>query len=253
LSPQEDQAAQADPSVLEALDHLWSRFRNKWRRLLSKQAITELSLRASFDLDLLAPKRIANQIPKGTVPDCPSCDDICCRGIENVVSLRLRDIAVFIDINRVDLMTTTKPRFPPSMIQTRPAMYELMGSELWLTLPVLRQVGEHRICAALNQDMTCSLYPHWPLSCERFPYTLNAVRKQVLWGTRCASKKRTKEFEARSKDLFQGAVDTYNERIRDAVLLAHARKELDEIGIGQFLSDPKKPEFENPMSGLPVI
>lgn len=240
-------------SVLESLDQLWSGYKNKWRRLLSKQVITELTLRASFDLDLLAPNRIANQIPKGTIPDCASCDDICCRGIENLVSLRLRDIAVLMDIGRTDLVTTRKPRFPQFMMESRPAMYELMGSELWLTLPVLRQVGEHRICAALNQDMTCSLYPDWPLSCERFPYSLQAARKHVVWGTRCAFKKQSEEHASRSEALFVGAIDTYNERIRDAVLLAHARESLDELGIGQFLSDPHAPIFEDPLPRLPIV
>src|SRR5262249_47265398 len=88
--------------TLAALDALWARYHGSWRRLLSRGAITELRLRASFDVDLMSPWRIANKIPKGTIPDCASCDDICCAGIENVVSLRLRDIAVFIDLGRTD-------------------------------------------------------------------------------------------------------------------------------------------------------
>ena len=209
-------------------------------------------MRASFDVDLLEPKRIANRIPKGTIPDCHSCDDMCCRGIENVVSLRLRDIALLMDIERTDLVSKRKPRFPEPMMLARPSIYELMGSQLWLTLPVMKQVGENRVCAALTPDLKCSIYPHWPLSCERFPYILNGAKRTVAWGTRCPSKKQQERSSARSDALFEGAVQTYNERIRDAVLLTHARPELDEFGIGAFLSDPSVPDFENTRPSLPV-
>ena len=61
--------------VGQALDALWSKYRSGWRRLLSPGLVTELSLRASFDLDLLNPARIANTIEAGTIPDCQACDD----------------------------------------------------------------------------------------------------------------------------------------------------------------------------------
>ena len=238
--------------VMEGLDALWSQYANKWRRLLSRKAMTELSLRASFDVDLIDPKKVANDIPKGSVPECSNCEDICCRGIENLVSLRLRDIALLMDIDRTDLMTKQKPRFPKRMMETRPALYELMGSELWLSLPVLRQLGESRLCAALTSEMQCGIYPNWPLSCDRFPYTLVSSPKKVVWGTRCPHKKREAETVDRSAQLFEGAVLTYNERIRDAVLLAHARPQLDALGIGRFLSDPRIPEFEEERDRLPL-
>jgi Fe-S-cluster containining protein len=203
-------------------------------------------------VDLIDPKRVANEIPRGSIPECSTCEDICCRGIENVVSLRLRDIALLMDIDRTDLITKQKPRFPQTMMQTRPAIYELMGSELWLTLPVLRQLGDSRLCAALTSEMKCGIYPNWPLSCSRFPYTLIASSKKVVWGTRCPSKKRDLEASERSDQLFDGAVQTYNERIRDAVLLAHARPQLEKLGIGEFLSDPRLPEFEEQPDRLPL-
>jgi len=236
-------------SALERLDALWRRYDRGWKRLLSPGVLRELSLRASFDLDLLAPHRIANEIPKGTVPDCPRCEDICCAGLENLVSLRLRDVAVLIDLDRTDLISVRKPRFPPGLVRARPALHELMGSELWLTLPVLKQVGERRICAALTAEMQCSLYPSWPLSCDRFPYTLSA-RRRVVWGSRCASKQCGPEHEPRHAEMFEAAVDTFNERVRDAVLLAHARPALDEIGIGRFLSAPAE-AFE--VEALPIV
>lgn len=241
-----------DGAVVTALDALWAKHRSGWRRLLSRGIVTELSLRASFDLDLLVPTRIANTIASGTIPDCASCDDICCAGLENVVSLRLVDVARLIDAGRTDLIATKKPRFPESMFRTRPALYELMGSELYRTLPVLRQITDRRICAALQPDMTCGLHPHWPLSCERFPYSLSAVRRRIVWGERCGSKVRDPEHAERSEALAAAAVKTFNERVRDAVLLAHARPALDAMGIGAFLTDPYGEPFEAP-GRLPIF
>jgi Fe-S-cluster containining protein len=242
--------------VRRALDALWERHAGGWRRLLSPGVIRELKLRAYFDVDLVAPHRIANKIPAGTIPDCAACEDICCAGIENVVSLRLSDIAELIDIGRTDLMTKKKPNFPAEMVKTRPALYELAGSELFRTLPVLRQIGDSRICAALTPELTCSLYPHWPTSCERFPYTLSPKRRTVSWGTRCPSKQCAPEFLERSEELFTASIDAYNERVKDAVLLVHARKALDELGIGAWLVAPGEDPFEpKPKKGktLPVV
>lgn len=236
------------------LERLWASLASSWRRLLSKSALTELSLRASYDLDLLAPREVVNAVPLGTIPDCEACDDLCCAGMENVVSLRLSDIARLIDVGRTELITKKKPRFAAALLSARPSLRELTESELFRTLPVLRQTGDARICAALGKDLKCTLYPAWPLSCERFPYSLLAQRRRVVWGTRCPSKKSSESFEARSRELFRGAVETFNERVKDAVLLAHARKTLDELGIGEFLTDPGEDPFEpEPVRRLPLL
>ena len=240
-------------SHLHALDALWLRYRSKWRRLLSSHAIRELQLRASFDVDLLSHWRFSNRVPSGTVPDCPNCTNICCAGLENVVSLRLRDIAQLIDIRRTDLITKKKPNFPAQMLSDRPALRELVASELWRALPVLRQTGDLRVCAALGANMKCTLYPDWPLSCERFPYTLSVMRKQVNWGSRCPSKKRSAEFEPRRRALFKAALTAYDERVKDAVLLAHAPQALDAIGIGAWITGPDEDPFEAVPKGLKIV
>ncbi len=243
----------ASGETMTALDALWAKYDRAWRRLLSRRVIQELMLRASFDLDLLAPERISNTIQAGTIPDCEKCEDICCAGVENVVSLRLRDVALLMDIGRTDLIRREKPRFAESMLERRPALRELVASELFRLLPVLRQEGELRICAALSPELRCTLHPNWPLSCERFPYTLSAVRRQVVWGTRCPSKQQGPT--ARSEALFKASVATFNERVRDAVLLAHARPALDRLGIGAYLMRPGEDPFEppEPAHRLPII
>jgi hypothetical protein len=240
-----------------ALDALWGSWRSRWRRLLSRHAITELTLRASFDLDLLAPERIASRVPLGMVPDCPSCQDVCCAGVENVVSLRLRDVAVLIDLGRTELIQRKKPHFPPAVAASRPMLAELTASALWRTLPVMQQVGEDRVCAALTERLSCSLHPDWPLSCARFPYSLVAARREIVWGTRCEPRRMASDEVPRSKAMRQAAVDVYNERIRDAVLLAHARPQLEALGIGRFLIAPDEDPFESrepaPRTRLPII
>ena len=225
------------------LDALWARHRSRWRRLLSPHMVKELVLRASFDVDLIAPHRIANLVPKGTIPDCEACPNVCCAGLENVVSLRLKDVAQLVDMDRTDLMTKQKPNFPRWMLAERPNLAELVASTLWRALPVMRQVGDLNVCAALGRDMKCTLYPRWPTSCERFPYSLSAARRVVQWGTRCPVKRRDPLYEARSQALFEASIGAYNERIRDAVLLAHARPDLDALGLGAWITGPGEDPF----------
>lgn len=237
----------------EALDALWQRYRSKWRRLASKNAIRELTLRASFDVDLLSHWRFSNRVAPGTIPDCPRCTNICCAGLENVVSLRLGDVARLIDLGRTDVMTKKKPNFPAHMLSERPALRELVASELWRALPVLRQVGDLKVCTALSKDLKCTLYPNWPLTCERFPYTLSMMRRQVVWGTRCPSKQQAPEFEPRRREMFKAALTAYDERVKDAVLLAHARPALDDIGLGEWLTKPDENPFEDAPAGLAIV
>ncbi|MBK8011475.1 MAG: hypothetical protein IPK13_08995 [Deltaproteobacteria bacterium] len=239
------ESSSTDPRVATALDALWARYQHPWRRLFSRRVVRELELRAHFDVDVLSSISIKNEIPAGQVPDCARCEDICCMGIENIVSLRLVDIARLMDIGRTDLISRKKPLFPRSMLQERPALQELVASELWQTLPILKQnvLGGHHVCAALRADMQCALYPNWPTSCERFPYTL-VGRRRIVWGRRCPSKKTSEAFKARSGELFVGAIDTYNERIKDAVLLWHARKDLEDLGIGAWLIRRGEDPFE---------
>lgn len=239
-----------------ALAELWSAHRSGFRRLMSTGLIRELELRSSFDLDLMVPDRVRNRIQAGTIPDCERCDDICCAGLENLVSLRLVDIATLIDVGRTDLIQRKKPRFPDELLRERPHLEELVHSELWRALPVLKQVGESHICAALSPSMRCTLHPHWPLSCERFPYTLKAARREVVWGLRCPSQKTGPEHEARGGEMFEASIEVYNERIRDAVLLKHARPALDRMGLGAFLVAPDEDPFEEPaprLGRLPVL
>lgn len=227
----------------------WERWRRGWRRLGSPRVIAELRLRARFDLELLSPHELALKIPPGTVPNCAACTDLCCVGLENLVSLRLVDLAVLLDLGRSDLIQVKKPRFPAEMLELRPHLGDLMASTLFRTLPVLRQVGPRQACAALGPDKRCTLHPRWPTSCERFPYSLSAARRTVEWGKRCQFEQQAPEHAARSEQLFRGAIAAYNERIKDAVLLHHARPELERLGLGSYLI----PEGADPFEAPPIL
>lgn len=230
-------------SVEAALDELWAGYAGRARRLLSPRWMAELRLRARFDLTPLDPHRVALEAPRDAVPDCESCPDICCAGLENLVSLRLRDLAVLIDLDRTDLIRRKKPRFPESLVQSRPHLAPLMESRLFRALPALAQVGPERRCVALSRGLRCTLHPHWPLSCARFPYTLTPDRRRIRWGRRCPTGMREVGGHHRLREaLFQ----SYDERLRDAVLLTHARPTLEALGLGRWLcaedEDPFEPE-----------
>lgn len=238
-----------------ALAALWTKYERGSKRLFSRRIWKELVLREAFDLDLFVPNKVKNEIPSGTIPDCARCEDICCAGTENVVSLRLRDIATLIDLGKTDLISKKKPRFSERELRTRPFLRELTESFLWRTLPVMKQIGEQRICAALTPEIRCSLHPHWPLSCERFPYTLSAHRRAVAWGTRCPEKKVEPEQRERSEQMFGAAIETYNDRIRDAILLTHGMRELEKLGVTEFLVRPGEDPFEpaHALDLLPIL
>ena len=237
--------------VRSRLEDLWQRYASPTRRLFSRNIFRELRLRARFDIDPVDLKRITNDVPRGAVPDCPSCPNVCCGGYENVISLRLIDIADLIDLERTDLISTKKPRFPEELLAERPWLQDLSTSFLWRTLPIIRQEGPGRRCAALTKNLRCSLYPNWPTSCERFPYTFHPLTQRVRWGSRCPTRRSGVDLK-RSHALYQAALSTYNERIRDAVLLYHGRQALDELGIGQWLTSATDDAFEAPEL-LPIL
>ena len=172
-----------------ALDTLYQKYARSGKRLLSRRLVSELRLRAYYDLRSVDLRKVANKVPLGTVPDCPSCPDLCCVGVENVVSLRLSDVALLVDLDRTDLISKAKPNFPLAMLEMRPHLFDLVESELWRTLPVLKQLGRSRVCAALTEENQCSLYPigQVPVNAFRTPF---AVLRKTLSGAQDVRKKK---------------------------------------------------------------
>ncbi|HET6343481.1 MAG TPA: YkgJ family cysteine cluster protein, partial [Myxococcota bacterium] len=145
-----------------------------------------LRLRWRTRLALLDPTTVRLRGTVGKINDCSACSDICCSGPRSTVLLRLTDIAMLMDIGRTDLMTHAKPQFKPEELRARPALRRQVASEAWARFPVLRQ-NEFGACEALTAAGKCSIYPHWPLACARFPYALHAEAQEIFYSQRCRS------------------------------------------------------------------
>jgi Fe-S-cluster containining protein len=220
--------------TVRALDALWAEVTSK--PLWSKPNFWRyLRLRRTMRLKLLDPNRVQILAPAGKINDCSTCTDICCIGPSSTVLLRLKDIATLVDLGRDDLMTRDKPRFSEDEQDARPALQRHVASDAWRIFPVLRQTGMGA-CAALSLGGQCSLYPNWPLSCARFPYALHADDGEIFYSPRCDSYWVRPDATPRVRAMAVAAVDSYNQRIKDAVLLEYARPQLDQLGLTRFLS-----------------
>ena len=173
--------------------------------------------------------------PAGKMNLCQSCTDNCCIGPESTVLLRLYDIATLIDLEKTELIGQEKPGFDAELLEQRPAMQKHLASKAWEIFPVLEK-NSFGACAALTTDGACSLYPHWPLSCARFPYALNVEASYIFYSRRCDSFWIRSDVQENIQAMRLAAVACYNERIKDAVLLEYAPKKLAELGLLSYLN-----------------
>ena len=209
--------------VERALAELWPTARQRvdtfryWRETWA--------LRRKFSLRFIRLGELKVKIPQGQLPDCETCEDLCCTGPNAIVSLRLRDIAALVDA-RLD-------RF----IVARSQEQKTRGNDVFHDVfPVLDR-DPTGTCRLLTDDRLCGAHPAWPLSCARYPYALDAQLKVVFWAEGCRSTTEIPAVDApiRVRALVRAAVDGYNERIKDAVLLHTARPELEALGLLKFL------------------
>ena len=222
------------PTVL-ALDALWTEVAAKplwapphfWRYL---------KLRWRTRLTFLDASRLTRVGQPGKVNDCSTCTDICCIGPRSAVLLRLRDIATLHDIGRSDLISRQKPKFAPHELASRPALRRQVQSRGWDIFPVLAQ-NSFGACVALNEAGRCGLYPHWPLACARFPYALHLDDGDIFYSQRCQSFWVHPKATERATAMALAAVASYNERIKDLVLLAYAPERLAALGLSNYLSE----------------
>jgi len=221
--------------TVAALDALWRRVSAKplWA---PPNFFRYLTLRGQMRLSLIDPARVRVRAPPGMVNDCASCRDNCCIGSRSTVLLRLRDLATIIDLGREQLIATHKPHFTDDEVAGRPALQRQLESDSWRSFPVLAQ-NRYGACAALTDKGRCSLHPHWPLACSRFPYAFDLDNLEVFYSQRCDSFWIRHDGRANPRVLAMkvAAVASYNERIKDSVLLAYARDELTGLGLTPFL------------------
>ena len=179
-------------------------------------------------------------VPAGKVPDCDTCLDICCTGPKSIVSLRLRDIAALLDAGLQQHITHERARFAI-----------LGNSSIFDTIfPVLAQ-DRTQTCTLLDENRMCGAYPHWPISCARYPYAVDALNKVVFYAKGCGSYDLLPPYEVaeRTRYLVQAAIESYNERIKDIFLIYFAKTDLEKIGLNQYLNlskiERKKVEIKN--------
>lgn len=220
--------------TVEALDALFIKTTSKplW---LPPDLLRYLKLKRDIDLTQVRRKDAMVTLPRGALPNCRACTNSCCVGKENTVSLRLVDIARLIDLGRTDLIATEQPNL--AQVPSTMARRRFMASRSFAVFPVLKQDANHR-CLALSADSRCSLHPHWPLSCARFPYSLDRDDNEVFYSSRCGSAEMYYESAdvKRCEVMIDATLNAYNQRIRDFVLLEYARPALDALGLTRYLA-----------------
>ncbi|MBN2361398.1 MAG: YkgJ family cysteine cluster protein, partial [Deltaproteobacteria bacterium] len=217
-----------------ALRELWQSARHRlwqpqyWGR--------HLQLRRRYDLRPLRLARLRLRVPPGLVPDCDACEEVCCTGRTRVVTLRLLDVARLVDVGLESHISRERPQFTVAELDGNPALRDRVASDLWRWSPVLTQ-DRTATCTLLDANLGCRAYPAWPLSCARFPYSVNFAAGTIFYAPSCRSTRiaQRDEAPAPARALVVAAVDCYNEQIRDLVLLHVARAELEQLGLLRFL------------------
>lgn len=217
--------------LTEALETLWQQ--SRFRLYTPRHLWSWFVLHQRFELRFLRTGQLSVEVPRGLVPDCENCVEICCTGKNAVVSLRLSDIARLMDAG-LDAYIDRRPRLP--LASSSWAGREVQWSVFHDWFPVLRRDATGT-CTLLREDRSCGAWPSWPLSCARYPYALDALRHRVFLAKGCGSHRLMNVDDAPDKirQLVDAAVRGYNERIRDVVLLHVALKELHALGLTRHL------------------
>lgn len=229
-------------TLASELQSLWRKSRYKlyhpsnWRKLLF--------LRRHYDLTILRPKDVSVSEPHGLAPDCDNCTFICCTGVNSEVSLRFLDIAKLIDANLQDYITheriVPKSLRPFTTTSKTAARQDLLNSVYGKIFPVLKR-DKYGSCKLLDDNLKCTAWPNWPLSCARYPYALSVQNRAIFYAKGCRSTKVLpyKLASPKTKALVYAALEGYNERIRDIILLHVAKKELENMGLLKYLKTEK--------------
>lgn len=224
-----ERAAGHEPGPLEAqLEGLWDRVR--YRLYTPRFVWRWLDLRRRFELRFVRTRSVKVMVPRGLLPDCDSCMDLCCTGPNAIVSLRLSDIAALRD-KGLDRHIIARDVTLDEDSATW-ARAEAEWSVFHQMFPVLQR-DVTGTCALLTEERLCSAYPSWPWSCARYPYALDLLNDRVFLAGGCGSHREMTLDDAPGsvRRLVDAAVRGYNERVRDVILLGVAMEELHELGL----------------------
>jgi hypothetical protein len=221
-----------DPGPTEqALEALWAG--QRYRLYHPRNVWRWLDARRRFELRFIRASSVKVMVPAGRLPDCANCLELCCTGPDAVVSLRLSDVAALVDAGLERHVVHDRPEQvdDPSW-----ARLEADWSVFHRMFPVLQR-DTTGTCALLTEERTCGAWPAWPLSCARYPYSLDVLNSRVFLAKGCQSHRQISIDDAPDsvRVLVDAAVRGYNERVRDVILLHIALDELHELDLLRFL------------------
>lgn len=217
--------------VERALDDAFSIARARlWR---PGARVQSFRLWRRFHLELLDLSKVKIKVPRGQVPDCEACTELCCTGENARVSLRLRDVARLMDAGHASHIKK-EPTLDDGATARKKgwARREADSSVFHRVFPVLARDATST-CTFLTEDRLCGAYPAWPLSCARYPYALDLQLRVIFYAKGCGSSMLLPPDEAplRVRALARAVLDSYNERVRDVVTLALAPDLLARAGL----------------------
>ena len=196
---------------------------------------SHLQLKRTFHLDFLKPHEFRLMVPSGVLTHCEQCENICCTGSHSRVSLNLLDIARLLDA-KLNEHIKRAPHDIEQQHAKQAAQEDAEASFFFKAFPLLKRDNTHT-CSLLQENLHCGAFPHWPLSCERYPFSVNLMNKTVFWAKGCEHQELHHEPEAhaRSRQMYHAALQSYNQRIKDVVMLHMVMPELAALGVIDFL------------------
>ncbi len=223
-------------SISGELHALWDEVRTN-RLFKPRYFLTNLYVFNKYSLQLVDPVKVKNTMAPLKVPDCTTCIHNCCHGVENTVSLRLIDIARLLDAGLADMIDlNNRVHIEKEILRKHPGIAANIQSDTWRKFPVLRRVND--ICPKLGKDNKCTIYGARPLTCRRYPFMLKDDLKAVTVSTYCKNLvvHAGNWGDENVQELFLSAIDSYNEKVKDLILIYYAKKELEDLKIGKYLS-----------------
>lgn len=224
-----DRARGHVPGPLETeVEALWQRVR--FRLYTPRFVWRWLDLRRRFELRFVRAQSVKVMVPRGLLPDCESCVDLCCTGPNAVVSLRFSDMAALHDRGLAHHIARARPEVEPQRATW--ARLEAEWSVFHRMFPALQR-DVTGTCALLTEERTCGAWPAWPWSCARYPYALDLLNERVFLAKGCGSHRQMSldDVPGSVRRLVDAAVRGYNERVRDVILLGVAMEELHQLGL----------------------
>ncbi len=198
-----------------------------------KNIFKDFLLLTKYDLRFIQAAKVKLRVADNMLPDCEHCPQNCCHGAENTVSLRLIDIARLLDAGLSAAIDQDNRSFRQDIyFKNKPGVLADINSDDWNYFPILKRVNN--ICPYLDQQNKCTIYKYRPITCRRFPYILTQTKAHIVFSQKCYKTKIALE-PLKQQELFQAALDSYNEKVKDLILINYARADLEEIGLRKYL------------------